>query len=382
MRRLVRLWVPAVLAVLFAPPAPGDSPEFEAAAQRGIAHIYNLEYENAEAEFRRLVAMDASHPAGHFFLAMTDWWRIMIDLEDTRYDRRFHEQLDRVIELCDDRLDRNGDDVTALFFKGGALGFKGRLRFHRDDWFAAADAGRRALPIVQTASSADPNNFDIFLGTGIYNYYAAVLPEQYPVARPLMLFIPAGDKEKGIQQLQTAAKKGKYARVEASYFLMQIFYQFEKRYADALALALELHERYPNNMMFHKYVGRSHVAMGAWAPGEEVFREIAARCERKQPGYNALTEREARYYMGVAAQNRGDAEAGLKELLRCDELSRTLDTGGPSGFMVQANLKMGLLYDQTGRRDLAVKQYRKVLDMKDYRDSHKQAEQLLKSPPK
>jgi tetratricopeptide (TPR) repeat protein len=285
-----------------------------------------------------------------------------------------------VIELCDARLDRDENDVTALFFKGGALGFKGRLKFHRDDWFGAADAGRKALPIVQDASSADPKNYDVFLGTGIYNYYAAVLPEQYPAAKPLLLFIPAGDKEQGIRQLQTAAQKGKYARVEASYFLMQLFQFNEKRYGEALAIALDLHDRYPNNMMFHKYVGRCHVSMNAWGPAGEVFREIAARCERNMPGYNAVTEREARYYLGVAAQTRGENEAALKEFLRCDQLSRTVDREGASGFMAMANLKMGMLYDAAGKRDLAVKQYTKVLGMKEYRDSHRMAEQLLKAP--
>ena len=368
-----------LLFVALSAHAQAATPEFDAAVQRGIDHIYNLKFEQAEGEFRKLAVMDSTHPAGPFFLAMTDWWRIMIDLENTRYDERFHRQLDRVIDLCDERLDRDENDVTALFFKGGALGFKGRMKFHRDDWFGAADAGRKALPIVQDASSADPQNYDVFLGTGIYNYYAAVIPEQYPVAKPLMLFIPAGDKEKGIRQLQTAAQKGKYARTEAAYFLMQLYYQFEKRYADALAIALDLNARYPDNMLFHKYVGRCHVSMGAWGPAEEVFRDIAGRCERKLPGYNAVTEREARYYLGVTAQNRGEHEPALREFLRCDELSRGLDREGPSGFMAMANLKMGMAYDALGRKELAAAQYRKVLGMKEYRDSHRLAEQLLKA---
>ncbi len=48
--------------------------------------------------------------------------------------------------------------------------------------------------------------------------------------------------------------------------------------------------------------------------------------------------------------------------------------------MVLTNLKVGNIYDLQSRRDLAMAQYRKVLDMTEYKDSHKQAEQFLKAP--
>jgi hypothetical protein len=183
--------------------------EFDARTAEGIKYIYNLEFEKADQVFLALSHERPRHPAGQFFLAMVNWWRIMIDPENTQYDAQFFDQLEKVIDLCDELLEENDHDVTALFFKGGALGFQGRLKFQRDDWFGAANAGRKALPLVQDAFAADPKNDDIFLGTGIYNYYAVVIPEQYPVAKPLLLFIPPGDKKKGLEQLQHAADHGK-----------------------------------------------------------------------------------------------------------------------------------------------------------------------------
>ena len=60
----------------------------------------------------------------------------------------------------------------------------------------AADDGREALPIVEEAASLDPNNMDVQLGFGIYNYYAAVIPNENPLIKPLMIFFPDGDKDK------------------------------------------------------------------------------------------------------------------------------------------------------------------------------------------
>ncbi len=382
---MTRPFVVAALVVILlqsgsAAPTVADSALFDQIAQQGIREVYNLEFERADSSFSTIVRMRPHDPAGYFFCAMVDWWRILIDIDNTAHDDSFFDALDHVIDLCDSMLDRNENDVTAMFFKGGALGFKGRLKFHRDDWLAAANAGRKALPLVQGASTADPGNYDIFLGTGIYDYYAAVIPEEYPFAKPLLLFIPAGDRQKGIHELTLAAEKGKYASVEATYFLMQLYYQFEKNYQKALVLALSLHDRFPNNMLFHKYVGRCYVSLGGWADAGRIFREIIDRCERRQRGYGASTEREAVYYEAIYDMQENRYEDALRLFSRCEALSRTMDSDGPSGFQIMSKLKIGNLYDLMSQRDKAVQQYEAVRALKEYKGSTKLAEQYLKTP--
>ena len=355
---------------------------FDAKTKRGIEYVYNLEFENADKVFNELVQARPKNPAGYFFLAMVDWWRILIDIDNEQYDERFYEALDHVVDMCDDILDENPNDITALFFKGGSIGFKGRLKAHRSSWFDAANAGRKALPIVQEASELDPNNYDILLGSGIYNYYAEVIPNEFPFVKPLLLFVPPGDKAKGIEQIKMAAEKGKYASIESAYFLMQIYYQFERDYPKAQELAMKLNARFPNNMLFHKYLGRCYVVTSQWGKVQETWQAILIRCQKKQRGYGASTEREAEYYLGVHDMTMGVYESALKHFYRCDELSRTLDKDGPSGFMVLGNLKVGNIQDLLAKRELALVQYQKVLDMKDYKDSHKQARQYIEAPYK
>lgn len=369
------LLLPALL-----PAQVPDDPAFEAAVQRGITAVYSLEFEQADREFATLVRLQPSHPAGPFFQAMVLWWRIMVDLDDRQYDGQFYASLERVVAMCDSMLDLNEDDLDAVFFKGGAIGFEGRLRFHRDDWIGAANAGRQALPLVRRAAELDPHNMDVLLGAGIYNYYAGVIPEEYPVVKPLLLFIPSGDRAKGLEQLTLASQKARYAAVETSYFLMQIYYSYERDYAKALALARSLHERFPGNMVFHKYVGRCLVTMGNYQHAGEVFRGIRGKAQQGVRGYTAAVEREAEYYLGVCATQGGLLDEALTHLYRCDELSRRLDVKEPSGFMTMTNLKIGMVYDLQGKRDLARRQYTKVLGLKQYKDAHQQAERYLTTP--
>jgi tetratricopeptide (TPR) repeat protein len=96
-------------------------------------------------------------------------------------------------------------------------------------------------------------------------------------------------------------------------------------------------------------------------------------------GYTDAAKREALYYLGVYALNAGRYDEALQFFYRCDEVSRTLDKSGESGFMVMTNLRIGFIYDLQLNRDIAVQQYRKVLAMKKFENSYEQAEQYLKS---
>ena len=368
----------AAMLLHAAHPAGGE--DFDAAARRGIARVYNLEFESADSEFASMIAMRPSDPAGYFFRAMVRWWTIMIDIDNEQYDREFTRALDGVVAMCDSLLERNANDVNAIFFKGGALGFEGRLRFHRNDYLGAADAARRALPLVRTAMDLDPGNDDILLGAGIYSYYADVIPSEYPFVKPLMLFVPPGDRQKGIRDLTVTAEKGHYASVEAKYFLLQIYYIYEKDYVRALSLASELHERFPANVVFQRYLGRIYVATNSWEAARGVFADIIARAQSGTRGYTSAVEREARYYTGMASMMGGRLDEALREFYRCDEISRALDTGEASGFMSMANLRIGEVYDLQGKRSLALEQYRKVEDMANYQESRATAERLMSTP--
>ncbi len=300
-------------------PSPGTSqwltdPDFDHHTKEGIDHVYNLEFEQATKEFDYLVSSYPSHPAGYFFLAMVDWWKISLDFENESLDDGFLAKLDVVIDKCDSILDDHPDDVTALFFKGGSLGFRGRLRANRGSWIKAANDGRLALPIVRHAYLIAPDNYDILLGMGIYNYYAEAIPEQYPIVKPLMLFFPSGDKKKGIEQLTSAAANAKYAAAEAEYFLLQLNYTHEHQYDKALETALRLFTRYPRNVVFHRYVGRCYISLGKWENAHSVFKEILSRCELPggMAGYTDSSRREALYYLGVYAMNTGKYDESLQ----------------------------------------------------------------------
>lgn len=356
------------------------SPDFDAQAQRGISAVYNLEFEKAHVEFSSLARNYPSHPAGKFFLAMIDWWKILMTIDDESHDDDFINKMDDVIDLCDSLLDVNENDVSALFFKGGALGFQGRLRANRNSWIKAANDGRLALPIVQKAYKISPDNYDILLGIGIYNYYASTIPEKYPIVKPVMVFFPTGDKVKGIEQLTKASEKAKFAALEAKYFLLQLSYNYERQYERAYDLSTSLWNRFPNNVVFHRYVGRSSFSLGKFGEAHAAFTEILKRSENEQRGYSSYAKREALYYLGMIAFNTSTYDEALKYFYQCDKMCREMDKSEASPFMTMTNLRIGMIYDAQKKRNYAVMQYQKVQKMKKFENSLELAEQFLKKP--
>jgi tetratricopeptide (TPR) repeat protein len=345
----------------------------------GADYIYNVQFSNAEETFKKVIDKYPENPAGYFLDAMVIWWKISTYRNTESYDQVFLNKIDKVLLVCEDLLTKNPLDISALFFKGGALGYRGRFYAIRKSWFKAASDGFNGFDILLKCYNVAPSNHDIMLGTGIYNYFAAALPEQYPAIKPLIVFAPKGDKAIGKLQLQAASRYARYANIEAKFLLMQVFYDFEKDANSALKLAEELNQKYPNNAMFHRYLGRCYVSVWDTDKFDKVWRDIILRYMDNQPGYDVQTAREALYYIGTSLMIQSKYEVALKYFYKCDEASRKIDTE-TSGFMIMTNLKIGKIFDIQGKRDLAIKQYKKVALWKDYQGSQNEANELIKKP--
>ena len=346
----------------------------------GINQIYGIEFDKAESTFDEVVKEYPAHPSGKFFKAMTTWWRILLDIDNESMDDKFFRQLDDVIEMCDDILDKNEKNVDAMFFKGGSLGFRGQLRAIRESWFKAALDGKDGLNLVFKSYELNPKNVDVQLGFGIYHYYADVIPGKYPAVKPFMVFFPKGDRLKGLKELENVAWNGRYTRIESRNFLMKLNFQFEEKMDETRKWGKILLDDFPNNPFFQKYYGLTYVRENNYPEAAKTFKSIYLKAKRGMPGYNKRFEREASYYLGMDFKIRERTDSAAYYFEKSEKLSRELDKDNASGFLINTVFYLGMLYDQMGMRDKAVKYYKETLQLKDRNDSHKYAEEYLKTP--
>jgi tetratricopeptide (TPR) repeat protein len=363
-----------ISAIIFA-----QKPGYDSLVKAGINQIYSIKFSEAEKTFKVLQREYPKHPAGKFFFAMIDWWKIILSEENEEQDDRFYDKIEETVDFCDEILDNDPNNVDALFFKGGAIGFRGRLQVMRESWFAAANDGREALPLVEQAYQLDPNNVDVKLGFGIYNYLAAVIPDKYPIVKPVMIFFPEGNKELGLKQLKEAASSGKYSKYEARYILVTFFYYFENDMNSAELYAQQLIESFPNNPVFERWRGRIAARKNETEVADSIFKDVLIKADKNYEGYNTpMVRREANYYLGYNLKNDGDLNTALQYFKKCIEESKKIEEEGEeSGFRINATLYSGTIFQTWKNFKEAKKYYDKVLDMRDFRDSHKNAQAYI-----
>jgi len=375
----------ALLLCLLAPPAWGGENSysirgFDARIQEGIDLIYNLRFDAADAHFTAIITAEPDNPLGYFFAAMVAWWRVLIDLDDRSHDEAFYAKLEQCITVCDRRLKENPLDFDAILFKSGAIGFRGRLRGDRNQFVKAARDGLRSLPLLKKSRQLEPKNKDILFGQGLYNYFAEVMPKQHAIIRPVMLFLPDGDRELGLEQLRQVARDGLYARTEAAYFLAQIYRIFENDKNSALPYLQELYTRYPGNALFHRYTARTLTEVGRWPEATALYKKYVTDSRAQKAGYHIHGLVEAHYYLGrYAFFKRRYAEA-QQQFIEVDKLTDNSARKDDLVYAALANLYLGMTADVEDRRQEATARYQKVRKLPKYEKTHERAKRYLQDP--
>ncbi len=353
-------------------------PEVQVSAKSGLEALYDFQFEEAESHFQTITHRYPDHPIGPFLEALRLWWTILIDLTDTRHDQAFYDAMGEVIERCDERMDTYENDFDAMFFKGIALGFRGRLRSNRRDWIRAAADGKRAMSYVLRVADADSTNHDFAMGRGLYQYYAALIPDRYSFVRPLTTFLPPGDRIGGLQELRRTARDGYYMQTEAMYFLVQINYLYEKNFEASVRQISWLRDKYPRNSFFHTLEGRIYAGWHLWQASDSVFTDILERYKAGETGYSSAMAEQALYFLARSHITRGEATAALSLLLSLEALTAQLDSD--SYLKVAGRLHQGFAYDLMGERERAIARYKEVLKMKRWGSSQGNARRYIKNP--
>ena len=156
-------------------------------------------------------------------MGLADWWKIVPNTDNTAYDNRFLSRMDSCIYLAEKLYDQKENKVEPAFFLAAAYAFKGRLYAERRQWTKATFAGKNALKYLEKSKGYGDLSPELLFGDGIYNYYSEWIPKEYPILKPVLIFFQKGNKKLGIQQLEKVANNAFYTRVEARYFLLQIY---------------------------------------------------------------------------------------------------------------------------------------------------------------
>lgn len=193
-----------------------------------------------------------------------------------------------------------------------------------------------------------------------------------------MGMFPAGSKARGLSALHRTFREGSYLQAEAAYFLLQIYYIFERDYVKTRQFIGWLREKYPDNAFFHAMEGRIFSRFGDWDESERVFQTVMRRHAQGETGYNDAIAEQALYYLGRVQQMRGNHGQALALFYRLEQVAAARPQSG--AFETLGRLRQGMSHDARGEREKALQRYREVLRLEDFAGAHDSARRYMDRP--
>ena len=349
-----------------------------------VDNVYNFKYDKAAKQFRSLRRRYPEHPMPYFLLALNEWWKILpTNVQTKEYDKTFFAYLDTAVYVGERMWKKDKKNYEIAFFLSAAYGFDARLNSERANWRKATVSSRRSLEYMQKASEANGLSAEFLFGSGLFNYYAVWISENYPLLRPVLIFFPKGNKRLGLQQLKNVAENGFYTGTESKFFLMKIYQTEEKKPEEAKPIAKYLATNYPDNAYFERFYAQLAFVEADYKTAERLSNDIIDKIKRHMPGYEAISGRYASFFLAVVQQFKYKKIDKAKELYKqCIQYAK--ETGDEdSYYYTYSNVYLAHIADQQGDIEGAVEYYKEILETADKKlDSYREAKDYVKNAKK
>jgi hypothetical protein len=347
--------------------------------------LYNFKFEEAENQFRYLRYKYKWHPLPYFLMGLIEWWKIMPNTRERKYDDSFLAYMDTTIYVAENLYKKHPSyKVEASFFLSAAYGFKGRLYSEEDrkNWGKAASAGKAAMKYLDDSKSKQDLSPELMFGDALFNYFSVWVPENYPALKPVLWFFPKGDKALGLKQLKEVSYNAFYTRTEAMVWLMRILNSYENDQPRAFQISEYLYQTYPDNPFFHRYYARILYSQGRYSLAEPVCKNILARIDSAQLGYEATSGRYAAFYLGEIYDARKNLDEAKKYYQLCVKFAEQIEATD-SGYYLYSLIALGEIAEKQGNKAEArkyLKEVKKKAKRKD--EAFKSAKSRLKKMEK
>jgi tetratricopeptide (TPR) repeat protein len=261
--------------------------------------ILSARFDRADADLAR-TCPPAPAEACKVLETVSTWWRIQIDPDNRSRDRLLNDRARAAGKAAEAWTERDPKNAEAWFYLAGSYAPLVQWQVLRGERLGAARNGNRIREALERALQLDPTLADAHFGIGVYQYYADVASTAAKVVRWL-LFLPGGDRVKGLQAIDTTRQSGDLLRGEADFQRYVIDIWYEHKPDEALAILRSLDARYPNNPIFLQRIAETY---------DTYLHDTRASAE----AWQALIDRAARDRVYDAARIRALAETKRRAL--------------------------------------------------------------------
>jgi hypothetical protein len=277
-----------------------------------LSNTYNLQLPLARASAQALQTRYSDHPAGYTMMAETYWWEAQMDPGNETIEKTYYRLQDLAVEKAESALEAGKyPRIELLAYLASAHGSYARFQVtQKSAFFSAMRAGLRAHRYAEQVYKLDNTYYDIYVGTGAFNFFTGSLPA---VIKPFAFLIGArGNKELGVQQLRTAMEKARYSQTEGRIVYYTAMLE-DKSYPQAYGALEELMSSNPDNFVLYVWATDWFRRQSRNLEGADFFEKVfnAQRTRSPLMARYALLEKA---HLQSAHNRSGDARATLARL--------------------------------------------------------------------
>jgi hypothetical protein len=269
--------------LLVSSPALFEDPSADRLIRSAMDATYMLRLNDARAAAGELQQRYPDHPAGFLIAAETYWWEAQEDPENKQIESNYY----RAQELAEKKAEtavKAGKyyKPELLAYLASAHGSYARFQVtQKNSYFSALRAGLKAHKYAEEVFALDKNYYDIYVGLGAFNYFSGTLPS---MIKPFAwLFGARGNKDLGIEQLQTATQKSRYSRTEARIVYYSALLA-NKEYAAAFPILETLMADYPDNQVLYIWATEWFREQRKNLEGADYFEKVFDKEMKRSPG--------------------------------------------------------------------------------------------------
>lgn len=240
----------------------------------GIRDIYSFKIKEAENYFNSFIKSNPNDPRGYYFLASLNLWKYLGNSREDDFER-FIELADKSIAKCDKLISEENTLADALYFRGSMYGYKSIAYNKAEKYLEMIWASKNCTSDLNDALKINPNYYDAYLGLGLFKFALSQVPSTFKWALNMIGF--EGDINQGLEYIRITAYKGKWAKVEAQYYLAQILTEYFQSYTESSAILKELSIKYPGNLLFQYSLAVTNMKMRELKTAEKTLKLIVSK---------------------------------------------------------------------------------------------------------
>jgi hypothetical protein len=339
-----------------------------------------METAAADVYLKKAVDLDPTNPTGYALIAMLHLFSYEMCFTLDQRQKEKEEILyysEEALSRGEKRIAQYPKDSQAYLAMAMAKIAKAHWAIKEKRYLVMAQETSNIWSYLEAAKSADPNNYDVDFLMGLLHYHIDYLPGVSGFLSSWL--ITEGNRQKGLQEIITAAQKGYLLKEIAQSDLSSVYLNYEKQPLQALSVLQELRNKFPNNYNFYFTLCVAMIELKRFTEAEAIAAEIEKNIGSGTPPYAPQLQPRYHQLMGRIHFKRGEygrAETFFQKAIQ-DEAFYNART------RAKALVYLGMIHDIRQERKYAKDYYNRALEVDGAEGPAKaEAKEYLKTPYK